>query len=168
MCRVWDMTVEESNCVHSMAFSNMITILILSSEEFTVAQSQHDMAFPFWRYVGFCLVVADVRNDFYVTINSGDFRQGKIAPGERNIEITMEVCSRDGKPLGVSSVHATSYHNQYNIPPHCEKQNSSPWINDIAWRCNPRPLVMAHQSFSTPIPFFEIMPLNTFCSSHGQ
>jgi len=45
-------------------------------------------------------VLADVRNDFYVTINSGDFSQRNL--GERNIEMTMQVCSRDGKSLGVS------------------------------------------------------------------
>ncbi|KAF6017550.1 mbc [Bugula neritina] len=53
------------------------------------------------RKMGFPEVImpADVRNDFYVTINSGDFSQRNL--GERNIEMTMQVCSRDGKSLGI-------------------------------------------------------------------
>lgn len=45
---------------------------------------------------------ADVRNDFYVTVNQGDFGQGRLS--DRNVEISMQVCSRDGRPLGVSRV----------------------------------------------------------------
>ncbi|XP_067937845.1 dedicator of cytokinesis protein 1-like [Watersipora subatra] len=53
------------------------------------------------RKMGFPEVImpSDVRNDFYVTINLGDFGQGRLA--DRNVQISMQVCSRDGKPLAI-------------------------------------------------------------------
>lgn len=42
----------------------------------------------------------DVRNDIYVTIQEGEFNRG-AKTADKNVEITMQVCNKQGEVLKV-------------------------------------------------------------------
>jgi len=48
------------------------------------------------------VLAGDFRNDLYVTLMQGEFRKGgKVA--DKNVELTIVVCNRDGEIIPVSS-----------------------------------------------------------------
>ncbi len=54
------------------------------------------------RKMGFPDVImpGDVRNDIYVTLNTGEFKRGNKT-SDKNIEVTMCVCNQNGDVLKV-------------------------------------------------------------------
>lgn len=52
-------------------------------------------------YERLCLTITgDVRNDIYVTIKQGEFTRGSKT-ADKNVEVTVLVCNKQGEPLKV-------------------------------------------------------------------
>lgn len=52
------------------------------------------------------ILMENVRNDLYLTLVSGEFSKGSKST-DKNVEITVKVCSEKGQPLQVRFMYVT-------------------------------------------------------------
>jgi len=55
----------------------------------------------------YLVVTGDVRNDLYVNLIQGEFKKG-TKTADKNVEVTMCVCSCKGEVLQVGDINATA------------------------------------------------------------